>query len=201
MKEQKKVWNAIAPEWHAFKIKKEKKNPKTIAFLKKQKGKVLDFGSGSGRYLTKIRKGEMYLLDFSEEMIKRAKELAQEKKIPAKFFISEMTKTPFKDNFFDAAISIAAIHCMPGKKNRRKAFEELYRVLKKDKEAIIAVWDKASKRFKNAPKEKYVRWRDIGKRYYYLYDENELQKELEKIGFTIEEKIEQRVNIIFRVKK
>jgi len=61
---QKQVWNNIAEEWHEF-----KKLPaeSSIEFLKKQKGNVLDFGSGSGRHLMKIKDGKMHLLDFSDD--------------------------------------------------------------------------------------------------------------------------------------
>ncbi len=212
MENQKQIWNSIAPEWYKFKI--EKSNPETIKFLKSQetkflgtgksnstkfsesqKGKVLDLGSGSGRYLTKIKNGEMYLVDFSEEMIKLAEQHSKEKKIPAKFFVSEMNHLPFEDEFFDAAIANSSFHCIE-KKQQEKVARELYRVLKPKAKAEISVWNINSKRFKNSPKEKYISWRDKGKRYYYLFDEEELINLLKKVGFKI---IKKQIGIMITI--
>ena len=65
---QKELWNKIAQEWHKFKIERQAHH--TLDFLKKQKGKILDLGSGSGRYLIKKPKTKFYLVDFSKEMLK-----------------------------------------------------------------------------------------------------------------------------------
>ena len=175
---QKKVWDNIAPEWAEFKTKPTKH---TIEFLKKQTGNVLDLGSGAGRHLQKIKNGKMYLVDFSKEMIKHAKE----KNIDAEFFVSDLTKLPFEDNFFDAAICMSSLHCIKGEKNRKNVVKELFRVLKKNAKAEIGIWNKEAKRFKNSPKEKLIGWREKGKRYYYLYDEKEVHDLFKKIGFKI----------------
>jgi len=182
MNQQQKVWNNIAPEWHEFKTTPAKK---TIEFLKKQTGKVLDLGSGSGRNLTKIKNGKMYLIDFSDEMVKLGKKRAKQKKISAEFFISNVTKLPFEDNFFNSAICICVLHCIEGKKNREKTIQELYRVLKPKAQALIGVWNVNSKRFKNSKKEKLINWRDKGKRYYYLFEEKEVHDLFKRTGFKI----------------
>jgi len=182
MKSQQKVWDNIAEEWFEF---KDKPTKGIIKFLEKQKGKVLDLGSGAGRHLIKIKNTKMYLVDFSKEMIKLAKHKAKKKNIKAEFFVSELKKLPFKDNFFDSAICISALHCVEGKENREKTIKELFRVLKPGAQAEIGVWNKNSKRFKNSQKEKYVKWRDKGARYYYLYDEKEIHDLFKKIGFKI----------------
>ena len=182
MKSQEKIWNNIAKEWNEF-----KNHPPayTIEFLKNQTGKVLDLGSGSGRNLIKIKKGKMYLVDFSKEMIKFAKKRAEKEKIPSEFFVSNLTKLPFENNFFDSAICISALHCIEGEKNREKVVKELFRVLKKDSQTEIGVWNFNSKRFKNSKKEKMINWRDKGKRYYYLFDEDEVHNLFRKVGFKI----------------
>lgn len=181
MEDQKKVWNAIAPEWNQY---KEIPSQLSKDFLSKQTGKVLDLGSGSGRHLTKIKKGKMYLLDFSEEMIKLAEKKAKEKKISAEFVVSEMKKIPFEDNFFDSAICISALHCTP-KKDHKKIVSELYRVLKPKAQALMGVWNIKSKRFKNSKKEKLIGWTNKGNRYYYLFDEEEVHKLFKDAGFKI----------------
>ena len=177
---QKQTWDNIAPDWHKFKTQPAKH---VLEFLKNKKGKILDLGSGAGRHLIKT-KGTLYLIDFSEKMIKLAKKMAKEKRIKAEFFVASAEKLPFENNFFDYAIAIAIFHCIP-KKAHKKAVKEFYRVLKPGAQAEIAVWNKNSKRFKNAPKEKYVGWRDKGKRYYYLFEEKEIHDLFRKAGFKI----------------
>ena len=179
---QKKIWDNIAGEWFKFKTKPAKH---VLEFLKNQTGKVLDLGSGAGRHLVKIKNGKMYLVDFSDEMIEFAKSKAEQKKIDAEFFVSSMTKLDFENDFFDSGICISSLHCVEGKENREKVVDELYRVLKSNAKAEIGVWNKNSKRFKNSGKEKYVKWRDKGKRYYYLFDEKEIHDLFEKCGFKI----------------
>ncbi len=182
IKEQKQIWEKIAPEWHEF-----KKTPSKLSkeFLKKQKGKVLDLGSGSGRHLMKIKNTKMYLVDFSEKMIELAEKKAKKLRIPAEFFVADMSKLPFKDNFFNGAISISAIHCTPPKEHK-KIIKELFRVLKPGARALIGVWNKNSKRFKRyKTKERYIGWTDKGKRYYYLFDEPEIHNLFKKAGFKI----------------
>ncbi len=195
---QKEVWNRIAEEWYEFKTSPAEH---VLRFLKGKKGKILDLGSGAGRHLKKIRNGKMYLVDFSENMINLAKKKAEQKKIDAEFFVSDLAKLPFEDNFFDAAIFIAALHCIEGEKNRKKTVEELYRVLKPKAKAEIAVWNKNSKKFMKSAKERYVKWREKGERYYYLFDADEIYKLFEQAGFKITFKEEPTRNIVFEVQK
>jgi len=179
---QQQVWNNIAEEWHEF-----KKIPaeSTIEFLKKQSGKVLDFGSGSGRNLIKIKKGKMYLLDFSEKMIELAKSKAKKENIEAEFAVSSMTKTPYENNFFDSAICISSLHCL-NKSEQKKAVKELYRILKPKAQILVGVWNKDSKRLKrHKGKETMIKWNEKGERYYYLFDEKEVHELFEKENFKI----------------
>jgi ubiquinone/menaquinone biosynthesis C-methylase UbiE len=179
---QKQTWNNIAQEWFEFKTKSLEH---TLDFLKDKSGKILDLGSGAGRHLVKIKNQKMYLVDFSEKMIKLAKKKAKQENIDAEFFVCPMTKLSFENNFFDSAICISSLHCVEGKPNREKVVKELYRVLKPNAKAEIGVWNKNAKRFKNSDKDKYVKWRDKGKRYYYLFDEKEVHDLFKKSGFQI----------------
>lgn len=181
MENQKKIWNNIAPEWAKFKTKP---SAYAIEFLKKQTGNVLDLGSGSGRHLQKIKSGKMFLVDFSDEMIKQAKNNIKEKNINAECKVSDISKLPYENNFFDSAICISSLHCLP-KTKHKKAVKELFRVLKPKAQALIGVWNKNSRRFKNSQKEKFVGWRDKGQRYYYLFEEKEVHNLFKKTGFRI----------------
>lgn len=195
---QKQIWDNIAKEWSEF---KDTPAQGIIKFLQKQTGNILDLGSGSGRHLMQIKNGKMYFVDFSKEMIKFARQKAKKQNIKAEFFVSELAKLPFKDNFFDSAICISALHCVKGKKNREKTIKELFRVIKPEKEVKIAVWNKDAKRFKNSPKEKYVKWGDKGARYYYLYEEKEIHDLFEKAGFKITKKFPADLMITFKAIK
>jgi ubiquinone/menaquinone biosynthesis C-methylase UbiE len=195
---QKQVWNNIASEWYKFKINPSKH---VLDFLKGKKGNILDLGSGAGRHLIKIKDGKMYLADFSKKMIELAKRVAREKKIEAEFAVSNITKLPFPDNFFDSAIAIAVFHCIKGEKNREKAVKELFRVLKPKAKALIAVWNKNSKKFRNSKKERYVKWRNKGERYYYLFDKREIYDLFKRVGFKIISKKTPERNIIFVAEK
>jgi ubiquinone/menaquinone biosynthesis C-methylase UbiE len=182
-KNQQQVWDNIAKEWHEF---KEIPSEFSKEFLSKCTGNVLDLGSGSGRHLTNIKDGKMYLVDFSKEMIELAKKKASKMKIPAEFSVADISKKlPFQDNFFDYSISISSIHCLPPK-SHKKAVEELYRVMKSHSKSLIGVWNFNSKRFNQKQgKEKLIKWTDKGERYYYLFEEEEIHKIFKSAGFKI----------------
>lgn len=186
MENQEKIWDKIAPEWHEYKIRPSILSKK---FLENANGNVLDLGSGSGRHLTKIKNGTYFLQDFSNEMLKLAAKKAEKLKIPYKTIHSPLNKIPEKDNFFDFAICISALHCVQNEKTRKEAISELYRVLKPKGEAYIGVWNANSKRFKrktkNGQREHLIGWTDKGKRYYYLYTEEEIHKQFTDVGFII----------------
>jgi tRNA (uracil-5-)-methyltransferase TRM9 len=198
MESQKDVWNKIAPEWYEF---KDEPGRGIMDFLEKQKGCILDLGAGTGRHLIKIKNGKMWLVDFSEEMLKYARKKAKENKIEAEFTLADSTNLPFKNNFFDSGVCVALLHCIETKEKREKTIKELFRVLKPNAKVKIAVWNKNSKRFKNSKKERFVNWRDKGSRYYYLYEPEEIYKEFEKVGFKIIEKFPLNLNIAFIAQK
>lgn len=198
---QKNIWDSIANEWNEFRVKNSAKQGRHVKnFLEGKTGKILDLGSGSGKHLTKINNGKMYLLDFSREMINLARKNALAEEIDAEFYVSSMEDLPFQDNFFDYAIVESSLHCLP-KEKHKQAVQELFRVLKPKGRAEISVWNKNSKRFKNSSKEKYVAWRDKGKRYYYLFEPEEIYLLFKKEGFKIVKKEEPQRMIIFIVEK
>ena len=104
------------------------------------------------------------------------------------FRLAEADKLPLKDNFFDAAIFIATLHCIESDKKRKKALEELHRVMKKGSQAMVTVWSRNQERIKNKPKEALIPW-TVGEekymRYYYIYEKDELKKLLEEAGFKV----------------
>jgi len=202
MEDQEKLWDKIATEWHKY---KQKPSENAKLFLEKAHGNVLDLGSGSGRHLTKIKNGKMFLFDFSEKMLNLAREKSKTENIEAEFIHSQLEKIEKLDDFFDFAICISALHCVKGKTKRGKVVKELFRVLKKNGKAYIGVWNIQSKRFKkqfkNKQKEKMVGWTDKGDRYYYLFDEKEVHDLFEKSGFEIISTQNSEAMINFVIKK
>jgi ubiquinone/menaquinone biosynthesis C-methylase UbiE len=143
---QEEVWDEISKSWVEF-----RRTPKKAVreFLNKQEGKreikILDLGCGSGRHFIKSKNLKFYGVDFSEKML----ELAEKKNIAVELKKSKASLIPFKDDFFDAGVFAAALHCIDSKGEREKALKELFRVLKPGAEAIITVINKQHKRVKN----------------------------------------------------
>ena len=130
----------------------------------------------------------IYAVDFSGRMLKHAKEHAKMLDISIKAVKTYAYSLPFRDNFFDAAIFIATLHCIPSAEKRKKALQELKRVIKKGASAMITAWDKNQPRFAGSEKEIFIPWKYGGKTYMrccYLYDKDELLKLLRDAGFKI----------------
>ena len=198
MESQKKVWENIAEEWHEF---RQEPAQHTLEFLKDKKGKILDLGSGSGRHLIKLKEAKFYLVKKKKKMIELAKQKANKQNINAEFFVSDLSTLPFKKNFFDYAIAISSIHCLETHEQRKKSIQELFRVLKPGAQAEIALWNKSSKRFKNSQKSRFVKWRDKGKRFYYLFEPEEAYALFKETGFKITYKEDPARMIVFIVEK
>jgi len=210
MENQEKVWDEIASNWNKF---REVPSPSVIKFLEDKKGKILDLGCGSGRNFSAMKKDvELYAVDFSERMLKFAEEKSEKLGLKFELKKSKTNKIPFEDNFFDSAICIAVLHCIPSKEEKIETMREIYRTLKIGGTAFISVWGRNSPRLKNKGKECFVSWsvkndKEIRKeereikqeRYTYVYDFDELKKEIEGVGFKIEEIWEERnINVIVR---
>ncbi len=110
---QQEVWNKIADKWAEFRTTPI---PEVLKFMKKQNGKLLDIGCGSGRHFIKKSNLEIYGLDFSKQLLK----YAEKKKIAKELKHSKADAIPYPDNFFDSAIFISTLHCIPTSKANPK---------------------------------------------------------------------------------
>lgn len=182
---QEMIWEKIAMPWKKCRTKPE---PEVIEFLKGKKGKLLDLGCGSGRHFMKDFEGQIYGVDFSEEMLRYAIEDAESKGIKAIIANASTDNIPYESEFFDNAIYIATLHCVESPEEREKSVKELYRVLKKGGRALVNVWSRNQERIKNKPKEAYIPWTHDGKkyeRYYYIFEKEEFEDILKLAGFSI----------------
>lgn len=115
-------------------------NPTALANIK-QGDVVLDLGSGAGfdTFLAAKKVGEngkVIGVDFSEEMIKKAKQNAKEYDYKnTEFRLGDIEKLPVEDNSVDVIISNCVINLAP---NKEKVFEESYRVLKKGGKMFVS---------------------------------------------------------------
>lgn len=208
---QKEVWNEIAKPWKTYVV-----NPLQIVkeFLQNKEGKIIDIGCGAGRNMIPDDKKEYYGIDFSELQIKQAKEYCEKNNINAQLYVGDGSNIKmFKNEMFDYGLCIASLHCIETKQKRKKALQELHRVLKENAEALLTVWNAEDKRFKEVKNhgEIYMSWLDNHiphMRHYYLFKKKELIDLIISCNFKILEFYEPRdkdrfsqKNWIIRIKK
>ncbi len=103
-------------------------------------GRVLDIGTGSGNLPIEIAKrapnSKIIGIDLSKTLIKIARNMAKREGVDNNviFEVGSAYDLKFEDSYFDMVISSMTIHHL---KYPAKAFNEIYRVLKPDKEAWI----------------------------------------------------------------
>ena len=188
--EQEEVWDGVAGKWAEF---RRVGKSAVVNFLMRKKGKVLDIGCGSGRHFVSSDDLEFYGVDFSEKMLGLAGEKGY-----VELRCASVDEVPFEDEFFDYAVFAASLHCVDSAEKRKRAVEELFRVLKVGGEAVVTVLSKGHDRIKNKGKECFVPWTVGGERferYYYVYDLNELVGLFEGVGFEVVSAVEDDRNI------
>lgn len=112
----------------------------------KPKSTILDIGCGTGRTTIPLYNlGYKVLgIDLVPEMITNAKKIAQEKNLDVNYDVGDATKLKYPDNSFDNVIfSTNGFGQIPGREKRRKAIEEIYRILKPGGYFILVAHAKA----------------------------------------------------------
>ena len=96
-----------------------------------------------------------------------------------------VTRIPFNDSSFDHCISIACIHHLDSFEKRRKAVNELERILQPGGSALISMW---------GAQEKYgcydtmIKWRTNDKmRYYYLSTDECIRNLFDGYSYSVHE--------------
>jgi len=198
--DQEEVWDAIARKWSEFRTRT---SATVEEFVSARKGKILDVGCGSGQNFLDVDGLEWHGVDFSKEMVELARENAKKKGIGVDLKVSDAVRLPYDDGFFDSVLFFAVIHCIDSADKRKKALEEIFRVLKPGGEALVATWGPKSPRLKNKGKEGYIPW-TVGDgekqmRYTYIFDLDELVKLCKEVGFDVVKSWEDRnVNVVVR---
>ncbi len=128
-----KQWDKIFKQYGKFFTKPQEDIPKIVKLFKKKGVKrVLDLGCGSGRHTVYLAKQgfEVYGFDIAPKGIKLAKDWLKKNNLKANLKIGSIyKKLPYKNNFFDAVISVQTIHHAKIK-TIRKVIKEIERALK-----------------------------------------------------------------------
>jgi cyclopropane fatty-acyl-phospholipid synthase-like methyltransferase len=107
-------WDSIFKEQGKVFTKPQEDMEQVIKFLKKEKVKrVLDLGCGTGRHVVMLAKNgfDVYGTDISDKGMGLTKKWLDKSGLKANLKKSSCyEKFPFKNNFFDAVISIQVIH-------------------------------------------------------------------------------------------
>lgn len=128
---------------------------------------------------------QVYGLDISEHIVKQAKERFKEMNLKGKLIVSDVRDIKFPNNYFDYVYSMGTIEHIP---EYSQAIKEVYRVLKPGGLAIIGVPNKLDPFLRPL-----VVWLMTKIRKYPYAPEKsftifELEKELKKAGFKIQDK-------------
>lgn len=127
------VYDAIAPHFSSTRFAKW---PKVATFLSSLPlgALILDAGCGNGKYLGLNPDSFFIGCDISAPLIKICLDRGHE------VLVADAVNLPYRTGFGDAAISIAVLHHLSTENRRKKAIEELVRVVKKGGLVLITVW-------------------------------------------------------------
>ncbi|KAI7739652.1 hypothetical protein M8C21_010779 [Ambrosia artemisiifolia] len=128
-----RVYDAIAPHFSSTRFAKW---PKVSTFLHNlpSGSVVLDAGCGNGKYLGLNDECFFIGCDISAPLVQICKDKGHE------VLVADAVNLPYRSGYGDAAISIAVLHHLSTEGRRRKAVEELVRVVKVGGHVLITVW-------------------------------------------------------------
>ena len=138
---------------------------------------VADIGCGNGKAML-YRKNLIWSgCDFSKNLVK----ICVNRGLNA--VPGDVMDIPFNDSTYDYTLCIAVLHHLSTHEKRIKAVEELVRITKPGGEIFILCWaidQPPDSRRKFTEQENYVNFCDkykkvLGKRYYYVFQNNELE--------------------------
>lgn len=155
-------WNKIFGQQGKVFANPQEDIPKIVKLFKKRGvKKVLDLGCGSGRHTIYLSKHgfEVYGIDNAPEGIKITKDWLNKEKLEVNLKTGSVyKKLSYRDNFFDAIISVQVIHHAKIK-TIQKAIKEIERVLKPNGLIFVSVPKLFSKRDLKNPSNKAKIWK------------------------------------------
>lgn len=179
MEEIKEVYNNIASEFDASRIRVW---PHVANFLSdfNNDNILLDVGCGNGKNMLHRPELNFKGIDISNNLVN----ICQHKNLD----VNEgcITDIKFNDNTFDGIICIAVYHHLSNNNDRKKALDELYRVLKPNGKLLITVWameQPIGSKFDFKQTNEMIKWTSVKTnkiyyRYYHIYRKDELINEI-----------------------
>lgn len=134
-KDYNPYYEKIGNEYNNVRLDAKNDRENVIKIIKKyvnsKHAKILDIGCGTGKYGEMMQENgyQVIGLDISETQIMQAKQLIEA-------YQGNVINMPFENHSFDVCTMIIMIQQL-SKEDRRKAFEEVYRVLKTNGVLII----------------------------------------------------------------
>lgn len=105
--------------------------------------KILDVGCGTGNYSIKIGLKGLKIIgvDCSESMLKIARAKAKKLNLDIEFILADAMNLPFKDNFFDACLSVAVVEFFT---DQTRGLEEMFRVVRTGGKIVVGFLNRES---------------------------------------------------------
>lgn len=169
---------------------------------------LLELGCGAGRIsfgLHELGYENVLAIDYSKQMIKKARHMGKLLEYSVPFRVCDATDLEFEDSIFDGAIfGFNGLMQIPGASNRRKAFAEIYRVIRpgawfvftthdrsNPKQALF--WDEEKKRWENLGVPEGLEdfgdrteWVDDRAHFMHVPERDEIEAVLQSVGFRLE---------------
>lgn len=123
---------------------------------------ILELGCGAGRIamgLYELGYQKILGIDYSREMIMRARHLAKTLEYNISFQVGNATELKFKSNDFDGAIfGFNGLMQIPNRYDRRLALKEIKRVLKPSSSFVFTTHDRELKQWSKFWKKEKLLW-------------------------------------------
>ncbi|MCL2474748.1 MAG: class I SAM-dependent methyltransferase [Chloroflexi bacterium] len=189
MIDYRQAFNHIADSWYGLRHHSIFNKELNELAQKWQKGVLLNIGCAHGADFVPFKDNfKLTGLDIAQAMQSLLQKYGQKHGFTADFVCADMVSLPFKDSSFDYVIAIASLHHVDSHEGRLQALKEMKRILKKDGQAFITVWNYEQERFKDGLKECLIPYHSGKKevlRYYYLFEYDEIEQLSKQAGFKI----------------
>ncbi|XP_051882442.1 probable tRNA methyltransferase 9B [Pristis pectinata] len=146
-----RVYEKIAPHFNDTRYKAW---PRVRQFLLEQESGSLiaDIGCGNGKYLCINNQAYKVGCDYCLPLVESAREQSYEA------MVCDNLHLPYRNQCFDAILSIAVIHHFSTKERRIQAIKEMARILRVRGKMMIYVWAMEQKRRKFEKQDIFIPW-------------------------------------------